>query len=222
MEETQQVTYYTLLPGEECLLQLDVLSFDDQGDETSSVNVVSKGLANVSEKFAESVRNFIASMPIVKFLNKIFGKKENDGISASEHSVFVVTNMRCFLSTRATAKALNAGGCCSGSSAATVENYEFLAFPRSVLTEYNSFTCERTKSVDKASCISRCCCGKNVTTETYKTVLTVGLNTKGENSAIKPNHTLEMTIDPKCINSFEEAMSVVATLSKLAQQANCK
>ena len=218
-EQETKVTYYTLLPGEECLLQLGVISFDDE-IETHSVNIteVSKGLGNIFTNISKAIKGIIYSLPII---GSILKPKNNGELDTVETGVFVVTNMRCFVSKRIAIKGAVAS-CCSGSLAGGSESYEFMAFPRSVLTEYNSFTCEQEKDIVKASCCAKICCGKDTTLISYKTVLTVGLNTNGEESAIAPSRNLVLTLDPQEISNYEQAMGVIATLAKLAQQANKK
>ena len=199
-------SFYTLLPGEECLLELPIASFDDQ-DETMAA------ISGIIDKIS-GVANIIGALN-EKLLSLIPGHKAKSA-SFEKHSVFVITNMRCFVASFESAKAKAVGFCsCASSSAVATENVEYTSFPRSVLTEYNSYTCKKDKIVKKS-----CCFCQKETFETYKIVLTVGLNTSGKNSQIAPERNLVMTLDHDFITSYDQLNGIIAMITKLAQQAN--
>ena len=218
MDEANSITaangeffsFYTLLPGEECLLELKVSSFDDESENAS----VSVELTGIIDRIKAKIEEFTDSI-LAKFQLPCFKTSEEGEVK--KYSVFVVTNMRCFISSYYAAKGKSAGFCpCSTDAAAAIEHTDFEAFPRNVLTEYNSYTCKKEKIVTKSGCL----CGQKNILDKYSIVLTVGLNTKGEKSNISPSRKLIMTLEQGSIASYDQINGIIAKLSQLAQQAN--
>ena len=206
-EKNANFSFYTLLPGEECLLELQVASFDDNHENANVTAELTGIFAKIKKAIDDLKERLLAPF-----------KCGGDGPEAKKRSVFVVTNMRCFIASYYSIKGKNAG-CfsCSAGSIGSKEYTEYTAFPRNVLTEYNSYTCKKENYLIK-SCT--CFCGKKVNVDKYNIVLTVGLNTKGEKSNIAPARNLVMTLEEDAVTSYDQLNGVIAMLAKLAQQAN--
>ena len=207
-EKNTNFSFYTLLPGEECLLELQIASFDDQHETVNVTAELTGVLANI-KKAIDNLKEKLSALIKCGCENPVESKKR---------SVFVVTNMRCFIASYYSIKGKKVGCLsCSAASSGAMEYTEYTAFPRNVLTEYNSYTCKKEKYFSKSF---TCFCGKKENYDKYNIVLSVGLNTKGEKSNIAPNRNLVMTLEEDAITSYDQLNGVIAMLAKLAQQAN--
>lgn len=256
---------YTLLPGENVLLELKVKSFGDDGIGEVNVQAIAKNPFSFITKIISKIKNLLTCSACTS----LFCKKPTDSVEAASGGLFVVTSHRCFITKdyveneKGEKKSsflpmvvfgvilIVVGIICfaaqagrrdvSGPIATMVifviiglimigsafmkknkkterflkEDHEFVSFPRSVLTEYNSFTCNKMQYLTAKTG----CCGGFVAATAYKTVLTVGLNTKGEHCCIEPEKTLELVLDPEQVPGHEQALVVVSKLAELAQKA---
>jgi len=251
---------YTLLPGENVLLELKVKSFGDDGIGEVNVQAIAKNPFSFITKIISKIKNLLTCSACTS----LFCKKPTDSVEAASGGLFVVTSHRCFITKdyveneKGEKKSsflpmivlavilVISGICCvaSGEGAGIgigvilwivalvvvlfaflsrnkkserflKEDHEFVSFPRSVLTEYNSFTCNKMQYLTAKTG----CCGGFVAATAYKTVLTVGLNTKGEHCCIEPEKTLELVLDPEQVPGHEQALVVISKLAELAQKA---
>lgn len=251
---------YTLLPGENVLLELKVKSFGDDGIGEVNVQAIAKNPFSFITKIISKIKNLLTCSACTS----LFCKKPTDSVEAASGGLFVVTSHRCFITkdyveNEKGEKKSNflplvvlAGlvaffGTCilifgnskeawlgivlwivaivvlvfaflsrnKKSERFLKEDHEFVSFPRSVLTEYNSFTCNKMQYLTAKTG----CCGGFVAATAYKTVLTVGLNTKGEHCCIEPEKTLELVLDPEQVPGHEQALVVISKLAELAQKA---
>lgn len=244
---------YTLLPGENVLLELKVKSFEDDGLSGINVQAIAKNPVSFISKIFAKIRKVLSCFCCCC--------KKDEPADAVTSGLFVVTSHRCFITKdyieadeekKSSFLPLVVIGsiliivgfiACIKLPTAVLgvfliifgiffiifafmtknkvtaqfrrEDHEFISFPRSVLTEFNSFTCNKEMfGGKKTGCFSTA-----VAVSAYKTVLTVGLNTKGEHCSIAPERNLELVLDPEQVSNHEQALVVVSKLAELAQKA---